>query len=377
MVSSRSRRAVRRGVVSFLVCLLLAIPGVAHAAPPANDDFANAVAVTEPLPFTATQDTSEATTEASEPTVKQYGCGFIAATVWYSYTPSADTVVSADTIGSDFDTVLAVWQGTDLDSLTLVACVDDSRGGLQSTLPFVAESGVDYHIQVGGFLADTGALSFRVREIAAGFVEGTVTDGDTAAPLEGFCVFVADAVFPNNGAFSLTKADGTFRIPLRPGEYIVLFLDCQRDAYVPEYWDDAATDVDATEFVVAEGAAVTGIDAALAPACPGWGSSGRTQVVGTSGGDTLDGTPGRDVVCGLGGDDVLSGAGARDVLLGGSGDDDLFGNNDTDFLFGGSGRDALKGGPGRDELIGGRGRDVCDGGPDHDRARSCEVERNL
>ena len=379
MISSRSKRAARRGAVPVVASiLLLATSGMAHAAPPTNDDFADAIAVTEPLPYTDTQDTSEATFEEGEPTLADLGCGFVGATVWYSFTPSVDTIVAADTVGSDFDTILAVWQGSDLGSLTLVGCADDTRGGLQSSVPFFAEAGVEYRIQVGGFVAQGGDLSFRVRETTAGLIEGTVTDEDTAAPLEGICVFVIDAVFPNGGSFSTTAVDGTFRIAARPGEYIVAFFDCRRDTYLAEFWDGAATDADATEIVLAADAAVSGIDAALARGCPGFGSSGLNQVVGTAGADTLLGTAAPDVMCGFGGDDLLRGRTARDVLLGGAGADVLRGNDGHDSLTGESGRDSLFGGDGRDELTGGRGHDECDGGRGQDfAARSCEVERRI
>ena len=379
MISSRSTRAVRRGAVPVVATiLLLATTGVSHAAPPTNDDFADAIAVTEPLPYTDTQDTSEATFESGEPTLADLGCGFIGATVWYSFAPSVDTIVAADTVGSDFDTILAVWQGADLGSLTLLGCADDTRGGVQSTVPFLAEAGVEYHIQVGGFVAQGGDLSFRVRETTAGFIEGTVTDEDTAAPLEGICVFVIDAVFPNGGSFGLTAVDGTFRLVARPGEYIVAFLDCERDDYAVEFWDGASTDADATEIVVMADTAVSGIDAALVRVCPGFGSSGLNQIVGTPGADTLLGTAARDVVCGFGGDDVLRGGRARDLMMGGAGADSVRGNDGHDSLFGDSGRDSLFGGDGRDELTGGRGRDECDGGRGQDfAARSCEVERRI
>jgi Ca2+-binding RTX toxin-like protein len=378
MTSSRSIRAARRCAVPFVASVLLLVTsGVAHATPPTNDDFADAIAVTEPLPYNDTQDTAEATFEAGEPTLADLGCGFVGATVWYSFAPSVDTIVAADTVGSEFDTILAVWEGSDLGSLTLVGCADDSRGGLQSSVPFLAEAGVEYRIQVGGFVAQGGPLSFRVRETTAGFIEGTVTDEDTAAPLDGICVFVVDAVFTTGGSFGFTAADGTFGIAVRPGEYVVAFLDCRRDAYITEFWDGAATDADATEIVVMADEGVTGIDAALAPGCPGFGSSGSNQIVGTSGDDTLVGTTAPDVMCGFGGNDVLRGGGARDVLLGGAGADVLKGNDGHDSLTGNGGRDSLSGGDGRDELDGGRGRDECDGGRDRDFARACEVERRI
>lgn len=378
MVSGRRSTRVRRGAIALLASplLLLSLTGVAHAAPPANDAFADAIPVTEPLPFTDTQDTTDASLEADEPQLGDVNCGFdVGNTVWYSYTPSATAVVAADTIGSDFDTVLGVWEGASLNALTLVGCVDDTRG-LQSVVPFRAESGVDYHIQIGGFAGDSGTLAFRVRETTAGFVEGTVTDEDTTAPLGNVCAVVIDAVF-GSGNVSLTRADGTYSVAARPGEYIVFFFDCFSEAYVPEFWNDVAEESAATEVVVAADAVVTGIDAALTPACPGFGSSGLNQVVGTSASETLVGTASRDVLCGFGGDDVLRGASARDWLFGGRGADLLAGNDGSDSLFGSAGRDTLLGGDGRDFLDGGPGRDSCNGGPDRDRARACEVTRRI
>jgi Ca2+-binding RTX toxin-like protein len=378
MISSRAIRAARRSAIPVVASiLLLAVPGVAHAAPPTNDDFADAIAVTEPLPYIATQDTSEATSEPGEPSLADFGCGFIAATVWYSFAPSADTIVAADTVGSDFDTILAVWEGSDLGSLTLVGCADDTRGGVQSSVPFLAEAGVEYRIQVGGFVGQGGSLSFRARQTTAGFIEGTVTSEDTAAPLAGICVVVIDAVFANNANLGITAVDGTYRVAARPGEYVVAFFDCKRDAYISEFYDGAATDADATELVVVADAAVSGIDAALAPACPGFGSSGMHQIIGTSGADTLLGTTAPDVICGFAGNDVLRGRVASDVLFGGAGADVLTGNDGSDSLIGGSGRDSLFGGDGRDDLDGGRDRDECDGGRGVDLGFRCEVERRI
>jgi Ca2+-binding RTX toxin-like protein len=362
--------------VAVLLFVLLA-PGAAHGAPPSNDDFADAISVPEPLPFTDTRSTSEATIQDGEPGVADFGCGFIAATVWYTFTPSVDSIVAADTVGSDFDTIVAVWKGGGLDSLSLVGCADDSRTGLLSSVPFLAEAGVEYHVQVGGFVGQGGSLSFRLRQTTGGSIRGTVTDEVTTTPVEGICVSAIDAVFSRNSNIVVTAADGTFTVVVRPGEYIVGFFDCRRDAYVQELWDDVATDAEATEIVVVAATTTSGIDAAMAPACPGFGTSGMEQVVGTSGPDTLQGTPDRDIICGFGGDDILRGARRRDLLFGGRGADILSGGDGNDSLMGNGGNDSLFGRDGRDELEGGRRHDLCDGGPERDSARTCEVERRI
>jgi hypothetical protein len=90
----------------------------AYAAPPANDDIAGAVPVTA-VPFVAEVDTSEASAVRSDGECVGGG------SVWYRYRPTATARLRAVTVGSDYDTVLAVFQGP-RDARRLVACNDDA-----------------------------------------------------------------------------------------------------------------------------------------------------------------------------------------------------------------------------------------------------------
>ncbi len=119
--------------------------GPASAAVPTNDDFANATLITT-MPFTdATVNTTEATTQATDPTV----CGGAAHSVWYAYTSDRDGTVTFDTFGSDFDTTLSAYTGTE-GALTMVACNDDSSNVLQSQVTFDITSGTTYYFMVAG-----------------------------------------------------------------------------------------------------------------------------------------------------------------------------------------------------------------------------------
>jgi len=73
-------------------------------------------------------------------------------TVWYTYTPSSSGNLNADTTGSNYDTVLAVWSGTP-GSLVAVACNDNASVSTnQSQLSNVAlTGGTQYFIEVGLF----------------------------------------------------------------------------------------------------------------------------------------------------------------------------------------------------------------------------------
>jgi subtilisin family serine protease len=119
---------------------------------PANDDFAGAIAIPEPLPYTNVQSTASSTTEPGEP----MPCGNIGATVWYSVTPSNNETLRVSTAGSGFASVLAVYTGTSVDALSApLAC-----GSPQIAL--AAAAGTTYYIQAGGFAGTSGSLTISV-----------------------------------------------------------------------------------------------------------------------------------------------------------------------------------------------------------------------
>ncbi len=157
-----------------------------ETAPPpgANDDFANAALIAS-LPFTAEQSTVGMTTEPEEPLLPD-GC--IAsptpkgATVWYRFTPSSSVTVTADTFGSDFDTVLAVYTGSSFASLALVACNDDTDT-LQSRVSFVATAGTRYNLQAGGYADLAGNLRLNVSAVGGSGVAGPPFVGISCARL--------------------------------------------------------------------------------------------------------------------------------------------------------------------------------------------------
>jgi len=140
-------------------------PTPTPVAPPANDDFADAQVIDSvpgmPEWYKHEVDTSQATLQPGEPRP----CGSIGATVWYEYTPATTDWLAAETwghwmscMGSDFDTVLAVYTGTSLDDLTLVECNDDLA------VEFEAVAATTYYFQVGGSSGATGTLRFHLSD---------------------------------------------------------------------------------------------------------------------------------------------------------------------------------------------------------------------
>ena len=154
-------RPIKRGLQTALLLGILLVNfstgsiRIARAAPPSNDDFANA-AVIGSIPYISSISTVEATEAGDGPVVTSMcdGKSLTKGTnnVWYRYTPATTAPVNIDTLGSDYDTYVAIWVGPDINNLTLVACDDDNDAGFQSQMIlFSATAGVTYYIEVAQF----------------------------------------------------------------------------------------------------------------------------------------------------------------------------------------------------------------------------------
>ncbi|MFZ6029544.1 MAG: carboxypeptidase regulatory-like domain-containing protein [Chloroflexota bacterium] len=164
--------------------------GLVPAPVPTNDDAANATVVNE-LPFRVIVNTTGATTGA-DPLVE---CGNEAPStysnsVWYRYEPSENGQVRISLLGSDYDTILAVWEGI-LDSWAPVACSPDAELPGSSLMQTVW-AGETYWIEVVQAGAAEGGLARLLVEpvntnnydnstIAAG--EPVLVDGTPSAPI--------------------------------------------------------------------------------------------------------------------------------------------------------------------------------------------------
>ena len=79
-----------------------------------NDFFAGATELVG-LSGSVVSDNTYATLEAGEPSL---GSGYGGATVWFVHTPTSDGVLTVDTRGSAFDTVLTAYQGSSIETLS-------------------------------------------------------------------------------------------------------------------------------------------------------------------------------------------------------------------------------------------------------------------
>ena len=112
---------------------------------PLNDNF-GVPTIISAIPYYGTADTWGATTPTTDPTPSCTD-GQNSNSVWYKYMPSANGILHVDTYWSDYDTVVAVWTGTQT-NLTEKGCNDDDYDQLQSWLEVPVTGGTTYYIEV-------------------------------------------------------------------------------------------------------------------------------------------------------------------------------------------------------------------------------------
>jgi hypothetical protein len=84
--------------------------------------------------------------------------------LWWTWTAEADGMAVVTTSGSSIDTVLAVYTGEELTSLTQLTSNDDSGGTLQGRVVFLARRGITYQIAVDGFSGAQGRINLSLQQ---------------------------------------------------------------------------------------------------------------------------------------------------------------------------------------------------------------------
>ncbi|MEI8207348.1 MAG: hypothetical protein WCG03_10760, partial [Kiritimatiellales bacterium] len=117
------------------------------ASGPVNDRFSAAAVLTGASGQVSGSNVG-ATKEAGEPNHNGITGGY---SVWWSWVAPSSGRIVIDTFGSDFDTVLAVYTGSAVGSLTEIKSNDDFWEGVQSRVAFDVIAGTTYRIAVDGY----------------------------------------------------------------------------------------------------------------------------------------------------------------------------------------------------------------------------------
>lgn len=167
-----------KSVIAF--ALLVGTATASLAAPPPNDDCANATVVGS-LPYVDVTHSTDATPEPTDPVICAGGAG---PTIWYSFTPPANGTYCARLCGSDYDTVLAAMHACGGPSFV---CNDDSCD-VASKVQFAGTAGVPVILEVARFFGASspgGGVMFTVADAAAD------SDGDGVTDCNDNCVDTA------------------------------------------------------------------------------------------------------------------------------------------------------------------------------------------
>lgn len=130
--------------------------------PPPNDNFANAQ-ILSGSSGTATTTNTAATKESGEP---NHDNNLGGKSIWFQWTAPANGAWTFRTAGSSFDTIMALYTGSTLTNLTLVAANDDSSTGITSSITVLATNGTIYRLVVDGYNFDDANFSSASSGIA-------------------------------------------------------------------------------------------------------------------------------------------------------------------------------------------------------------------
>lgn len=136
----------------FLFAFSLVIPQMSALAQPVNDNFNDSVQLSGNF-GSITGSTVNAGIENNEPFHADNQGG---ASIWYYWNAPRQGLYRFTTRGSDFDTLLAIYRGTTLANLSLVAENDQANGLFTSSVVFNAVRNNDYEIAVDGYNDGTG-----------------------------------------------------------------------------------------------------------------------------------------------------------------------------------------------------------------------------
>ncbi len=172
-----------------------------------NNDFFSSARVLSGTSGTISDSNTSATREVGEPITS----GSTSSTKWYSYVPSSSGYLTINTNGSSFDTVLGVFTGSSVSSLTTQISDDDSGDGSSSLASLSVSSGVSYFVQVGSYASGvTGAITLNWSLGSASCYGSPINDNLSCATLLSG---TSGTIYSNNTNASLEYSEpGTTRI---------------------------------------------------------------------------------------------------------------------------------------------------------------------
>ena len=174
--------SARTLLVAGLVAALLG-PVEGRGQSPTNDKFVDRTPATGEV-YTGQVDNTDASYESGEPNHGQFaGATWLGKTVWWSWTVPSTGVAVIDTLGSEFDTLLAVYAGSSVGSLTTLAAndnADDSTSRSSIRLPVTAGSVLQIVVDSTSATRSSGMVKLNIRLSKSEFLSKLDIQGPAA-----------------------------------------------------------------------------------------------------------------------------------------------------------------------------------------------------
>lgn len=238
----------------------------APPAAPSNNDFASSQTITGCTGTVGGPPNIGANKETGEPSHSpDSNAG--GASVWYQWQAPGSGTVTITTAGSNFDTLLGVYTGNIVGSLTALAKNDDSGGGLSSSVTFTAVGGTIYRVAVDGFDGDQGDITLNWTGCQTPTIGGDLVisqiyagGGTAGATYRNSYIEILNrgntTISLNNWKFQLGSSTGTFSatfsfvnnttgLPIQPGQHMLIRLGSggASGATVPADLDASAVNI--------------------------------------------------------------------------------------------------------------------------------------
>ena len=145
---------------------------------PANDNFADAVSLPGASGARSGDTANGATTELGEDVFASLQ------SVWYDWMPPADGTYKFSTVGSGFDTLMAIYTGSSLEDIELIEINDDDpdRGCCSSWIGLVdAQSMTNYYINISPLSLEAGPIKLSWGPLILGNGAPNIITGTPAA----------------------------------------------------------------------------------------------------------------------------------------------------------------------------------------------------
>jgi len=164
---------------------------------PANDDWNQATLLSD-LNTSVSGSNTHATAQADETSL---GGAHAGKSIWWAWTAGSNSVFTATTAGSSFDTVLGVYTGTNVSALVVVGDNDDAGLYPFSQVTFFATNGITYYFMVDSATASTGGQA-QLRLLAGSPPPIAIT-----SPPDGYLMLVASAALATNAFATVSIND--------------------------------------------------------------------------------------------------------------------------------------------------------------------------